>query len=266
MRLVRFGLLLSILLLNIPVWAQQAQTATTSPQTATKPSPAPKDPQAVSVVTKALTVAGGIPAITAIEDYTASGTITYHMAQDVQGTVTIRGSGVFQLRIDASLPTGMRSESMTGSGTVTAYHGSVRSLLSQPPMDPGRYVLPCLELGAALNNPDYSLSYKGVIEVESHFVHDVQLEYVLPVVDPTSLFHEYHTIDVFIDSSTFQVVMMQDVVPEHAIRRMRYSDYRTVHGVQVPFSISEDVRGPTWLIHLDQINFNSGLQDSDFQL
>jgi hypothetical protein len=269
MRSARFGLL-CLLLFIVPLRSQQTQTTTTAlpDQTPTAAPSAPKDAQAVTVLNQALVVAGGMSAIAAIADYTASGTVTYHLAQDVQGTVTIRGGGLFRLRIDANLPAGIHSESMTGPGTAIADHGFVRQLHSQPPMDPGRYLLPSLELGAVLNDPEYSLLYKGIVSVDGHSVHDVQLEYVLPpiVVDSTRLFHEYHTIDAFIDAATFQVVMMQDVVPEHAIRRMRYSDYRTVGGVQVPYSISEDVRNPTWLIQLDKINFNSGLQDSDFQL
>jgi hypothetical protein len=261
MRCPRSVSVFCLLLSAVPVWAQQAQSST-------PPPPAPKDPQAISVVNQALSVAGGASAIAAITDYTGTGAITYHMAQDIQGTVTIRGLRLSRLRIDASLPTGMRSESMTGPGTAIAEHGLVTRLRSQPPMHPGRYLLPCLELGAVLNDPDFSLTYQGIVVVDGHSVHDIRLEYVLPpkVIDSTGLFHEYHTIDAFIDSSTFQVVMMQDVVPEHAIRQMRYSDYRTVSGVQVPFSISEDVMGPTWQIHLDQINFNSGLQVADFHL
>lgn len=269
MRFGRFGLL-SLLLFVFPLWSQQTETTTTAPldQTATTASPAPKDTQAVTVLNQTLAAAGGMSAITAIADYTATGTVTYHLAQDVRGTVTIRGDGLFRLRIDASLPAGIHSESMTGPGTAIADHGFVRQLHSQPPMDPGRYLLPSLELATVLNDPEYSLLYKGIVSVDGHSAHDVQLEYVLPsiVVDSTGLFHEYHTIDAFIDSSTFQVVLMQDVVPEHAIRLMRYSDYRNIGGVQVPFSISEEVGNPTWLIQLDKINFNSGLQDSDFLL
>jgi hypothetical protein len=71
---------------------------------------AQRDPQAMTVLAQALNTAGGTSAITAIQDYTASGTITYYWAgQPVQGAVTIRGRGSDATRLDAVLPSGTRS-------------------------------------------------------------------------------------------------------------------------------------------------------------
>jgi hypothetical protein len=86
MRFTRFSLLLCFLILNVSVRSQQTQPLSTPP-------PAPKDPQAVSVLNQALTVAGGAAAIRAIADYTATGNITYHWNPEVQGVVTVRGLG-----------------------------------------------------------------------------------------------------------------------------------------------------------------------------
>jgi hypothetical protein len=263
MHSARFGLLVSILLLNVPVWAQQAQTAAT-------PSPAAKDPQAVIIVNQVLGAAGGVAAIKAIADYTASGTITYHEAQDVQGTVTVRGSGLGNLRIDAALPTGIRSEAISnGDGQVKrkAEDGGVTPLHVQAPMAPGRLVLPYLLLAPAVNSPGLSLSYKGLVNVDGHSAHDVQLVRIFPgLSDPTGLILEYGTIDFFIDPSTFQLLMMQDVGRMHQVRQVRYSDYRLVNGVLVPFSITQQGPGPNWRVQFSQITFNAGLQDLDFQL
>jgi hypothetical protein len=61
--------------------------------------------------------------------------------------------------------------------------------------------------------------------------------------------------------------MTQDAFPKHVIHQLRYSDYRSVKSVLVPFSIAEFMGGQQiWAIHLDQISFNSGLQDSSFDL
>jgi hypothetical protein len=60
---------------------------------------------------------------------------------------------------------------------------------------------------------------------------------------------------------------MQDVVPNHEIRQIRYSNYKSIGGILVPFSINEQLDGQaTWAIEIGQIVFNTGLQDSDFQL
>jgi hypothetical protein len=63
MHSARFGLLVSILLLNFPVWARQA------PQQASAPQPA-SDPQAVAVVQTAITALGGAAAIGQAQSWT----------------------------------------------------------------------------------------------------------------------------------------------------------------------------------------------------
>ena len=78
MRLVRCGLLLCYFVLSVSVWARQTQQVST-------PSAASRDPQAVTVLNQALSVAGGAAAITAIADYTGTGNITYPSEQDAYG-------------------------------------------------------------------------------------------------------------------------------------------------------------------------------------
>src|SRR5690242_5739911 len=69
-----------------------------------------RDPLALAVLTQAVAAAGGTDAIASIQDFTASGTITYFWAgQGVHGPVTLRGVGTQQFRLDANLPEGTRS-------------------------------------------------------------------------------------------------------------------------------------------------------------
>src|SRR5882762_4717408 len=112
MRSARFASMFCLLLYATPVMGQQTQPTSTPP-------PVTKDAQAVSIVTQALVAAGGIPAITAVADYTGSGNITYRLGvnQDVQGSVTVRGKGLAQFRLDAKLPSGVRSEATNGFTT-----------------------------------------------------------------------------------------------------------------------------------------------------
>jgi hypothetical protein len=103
--------------------------------------------------------------------------------------------------------------------------------------------------------------------VDGNPAYDIQLHRALPGTDSNNLVSRYLDVNYFIDSSTFQIVMMQDLVPDYAPRQMRYSDFKSVGGVLVPFSISETVQGQRFrLIQLNEIKFNSGSQDSDFQL
>jgi hypothetical protein len=276
MRSARFALLFSVLFLNAPVWPRQAPATSTPSQDATSkqaysvsnPPPVTKDTQAVDVATQALAAVGGITALNTIADYTATGNMTYHMDvdRDVQGSVTVRGRGVDQLRLDTNLPSGTRSESTSGITTIKNEDGTVHQMYGQPPMAPARMVLPCLELLMALKSTQsLSLVYKGIVEVDGHSAHDVQVRHVLAEVLPSKA--SYVTVDFFIDSSTFQIVMMQDVVAQNLVRQFRYSNFKVVNGLSMALSISARINDQdVWLLGLSGVNFNLGLQDSDFEL
>ncbi len=278
MRSVQFGPLLLVLLFNCSSWARQSPTTATQP-----PSTSPQqslsvatsatvtnDPQAVNLVNQVLSASGGAAAITAITDYKATGNITYHLGTDpdIQGTVAIRGNGLGQLRTDSTLPTGVRSMVINGLISERTEDGTVRQFQSQAPILPSRLFLPYLPLAAIVNGHGYSLSSKGLVEIDGRSLQDVQVQLVLPgPVDTNSPFRKATTMDLFIDPSSFQVVMMQDVVNNLLVRRVRYSNYRIANGLLVLFTISEEVDGqPKSLIQLNQIQFSTGLQDSDFQL
>jgi len=261
MRSARFGLVLYFFLINPSVWGQQTQPGTA-------PSPAPKDPQAVSVVNQAVAVAGGPTAIAAINDYTATGNITYHSGQDVQGSVTVQGLGLNQYRLDANLPNGVRSSVVTdGRMSLKAEDGSVKPIHSQVAMHLSGLVVPYLELSIALNSPAFGLSSKGVVEVQGHSAYDIQVQLAGRGPNRPGYLADFYVKDYFVDVATFQVVMTQDLAPKHLIRQLRYSDFRPISGVLVPFSISEVAGGQqTWSMQLRQISFNTGLQDSAFAL
>jgi hypothetical protein len=257
MILIRRAALALILVVAFSTCAQQT------------PQVAPKDPQAVSVLTQTLVAAGGQSAITALQDYTGTGTITYYQPQNLQSTLTVRGRELDQFRLDASLASGISAQAISyGQMSAKLASGTVMTMNYAPPPYPSRLVLPYLYLSAALSGPEFSLSYKGVVELDGHSVNDIEVQEVVSgMPDPSGLFAEYHTIDFFIDASTFQVSMMQDSVPNRLIRQTQYSAYATVSGILVPFTITQQSGGlQTWMIQLNQINFNTGLQDSDFQL
>jgi hypothetical protein len=278
MRFARFGLFCLVLVV-IPAWSKQPHPPQQAQQVTT-PLPALQDPQAVSVLNQTLSVAGGAAAIKAVTDYTATGNITYNWNPEVQGSVTVRGLGLDQIRVDANLPRGLHSWVISeGQTTIKSEDGTVRQYPPpypvpssdvtpyQSPMFPGGLVLPHTQLAIILNNPRFNISYKGVVQVDGHAVHDIQAQLVLPGQTQSSSMDEYHTTDFFIDTSTIQLVMIQDNVPKHVVHQIRYSGYKAVSGVLVPFSISEEMGGQiTWEILLDQASFNTGLQDTAFSV
>jgi hypothetical protein len=271
MRFARLGLLI-FLLSGVSVWGQQTQTTTTLPedQTTTTPPAAPKDTQAISVIGQTLAAGGGTSTLMSLADYTASGTVIYHQDQDVQGTVTLSGLGLGEFRQDASLPTGVRSFSIANGQAAMKEGGITRQLNFnyQIPLMTSSVLIPCWQLGAALNNPMFGLSYKGVTEIDGYAVYDIRIQLLPPgPPDPNGVIAEYFGADFFIDTSTFQVRMTQDVVNPHLIRKIRYSNYASTNGIPVPFSIDEEINGkPSQSIRLNQIGFNAGLQESAFGL
>jgi len=268
MRLVR---LLSFVFASIPLVLHLPLSAQQAPSVA-------KDPQAVSILMQALAAAGGATTITAVSDYTATGSITYHWNPQEQGSVTVRGLALDHIRVDATLLRGVRSWIISDGltliksedGTVWQYPPS-RLIPSsdafpyQPALMPASLALPHWQLATTLNGSRFSLSYKGVVQLDGRSVHQVEAQDILPGQRQTDSMLKYRTIDFFIDATTLQLIMTQDNIPKHIIHQIRYSNYTNVRGLSVPLSISEKMEGQsTWDIQLSQINFNTGLQDSTF--
>jgi hypothetical protein len=259
------------------VLSLSAQNAQPPAQQDTTAPVATQDPQAVSVLNQALAVAGGTVAIQAVLDYTAAGNITYNSNPLAQGSATILGLGLDKFRLDASLPSGVRSriisqgvtDIVAENGTVSEYPPPypVPSSDASPyeaPMFPGSLLLPAQQLAAILNDPRYRISYKGLVQLNGQSVHDVEFQLAIP--GQIDQMHEYHVRHLFIASATLQVVMIQELVPKHVIRQVQYSAYQSAEGVLIPFTISELVGGQqAWTIALTQITFNTGLQDSAFE-
>jgi hypothetical protein len=263
-----------LLLAIFPIVSQsQTQTSLIRPA-------ALQDAQAVTILNQSLTAAGGLQAIKAVADYSASGDITFHRSPTVQGTATIKGLGSIDFRLDANLPTGVRSFAVhDGQTAVKHENGQLAQLAPASPrvpssdahpyqtaLFPSSIAFPDRQLTNVLANPSFRISYKGTTQVDSHSVHDIEVQWIslASTSDPMS---RYHSREFFIDTSTFQIVMTQDYLPKNAAHQIHYSNYSQVSGILVPFTFTEYLGGdPTWTIQLHQMTFNSGLQNSDFVL
>jgi hypothetical protein len=255
------GVLVSTLLLAVPGWTQQA----------TAPSPAPKDPQAVSVLNQALGVAGGAAAIGAITDYTATGTVTYpgDSGTNVSGTITISGRGLNQYRTDEVLPSGPVSLSIDrGFIQAKAADGTVRWVPYAAPTITGSTTLPSLQLAALIVDPNVLLIYKGVVSQGGISVHDIKAFRMFPAQpNPSGPYLDLSNAELFVDTSTLQLVSAQDMIRGGGVRSIQYSNYKTINRVGVPFSVTEQIGSTvTRQVQLNQISFNMGLQDSAFEI
>jgi hypothetical protein len=244
-------------------------------QSATQQIPAvQRDQQALTVLSQVLKAAGGQAALAAIQDITGSGTITYYWAgEEVQGTVTVKGRGTGQFRLDATLTTGVRSWAVSnGTGFTKETDGTVSQIPHPNTINFGNLTFPLYFMSTIIGDASTSVTYVALEAKNGVQVHHLRTQRVFPSkTDPGGILSKLTTRDFFIDSSSFQVVATQDMVhPENAStidypREMQFSDYRTVNGVLVPFSITEVATGQhTYSIQLNQVTFNSGFQDLDF--
>ena len=162
--------------------------------------------------------------------------------------MTVQALGLNQYRVDANLASGVRSSAVTsGRMSEKAEDGYVQPIHSQLAMNLSGLVVPYLELSIAVKSSAFGLSNNGLFTVNGHSAYDIQVQLAgSGLKRPTNL-ADFYVRDYFIDATTFQVLMTQDLAPKHVIRQLQYSDFTPVNGVLVPFSISEVVGGQqTW--------------------
>ena len=261
-RLVSFSL--ALLLNSAPLLSQQ-------------PSPtAQRDPQATTVINLALNAAGGIAALSQIQDYTGSGTIVYSWADSqVQGSVTVKGRGLAQFRLDATLPAGVRSFIVSnGTGSLRELDGTTTPIPYYQAVNFGSSVVfPLVHLLAALLNTSTNITYQGLVTRAGHQVHDIRVQGLsAPAATTAGVQANIPAQDFFIDSSTFQLISTlgkaypKDGSLSAAPAEVQFSDYRQVNGILLPFAVTTLIAGQSAsAIQLNQVTFNNNLTDSDFR-
>ena len=256
---------LSFALLILPLRQQSVSTS----------SVAVRNDQALSILRQAQDAAGGVSSLGSISDYTASGTVTFHWAgNDVRGTVTVLGRKSNQFRMDAVLPSGVHSwVRSTGKAREKTEDGTISEIVGFSTLSPASLINPYLQLAEASRGRSLTVEYKGQINVDGNPAYDIQIKRTVTRPDGTVEPIEISALDVLIDASSFRILLTRDMArpsrnsAEGPPHELRYSDYRPINSVLVPFSITETVGGQeTWRIQLDRVGFNSGLSDSNFTL
>jgi hypothetical protein len=234
-----------------------------------------RDPQAIAILAKSLAASGGASILSGVHDYTAIGSITYFWAgEEVRGTVTLKGRGSGQFRLEATIAGEVRSwATNNGTGFVKELNGSVRSIPYQNSVNFGNLAFPVVHLAAALQDPSTSISYIGLEERSGQQVQHVRIQKIFTIdFDPRGDFSKLTVRDFYFDPGTFLVLSILDTThPDTSItinlpHEIRFSNYQTLNGTVIPFSLSEISGGQrTYSIQLDQVSFNAGLQDVDFE-
>ncbi len=241
----------------------------------TSPPQAQRDPQAIAVVTHALTAAGGASAIAAVQDFTATGNITYYWAdEEVGGTVKVKHRGITKFRLDASLAGGTRAVvARDGTGFVRKTDGGEMILGRPLAVNLGSTTFPIMRLSAALQDASTSLTYLGPVTHNGQQVYEVKARMTYsPSDDSSGRLGELTEKEFFIDVNSLQVICVRDMAYlrdnfsvgiQHEVQ---FADFRQINGLAVPFSVTETINGQrTMAIQLNAITFNTNLTDSDFE-
>jgi len=251
-------------------------TARPSATQQTSTTAAQRDPQAIAVITKVLNAAGGVSALAAIQDYTGSGTVTYNWADSpVQGNVTVKGRGLAQFRLDATLHEGVHSWVVNnGTALQKLPDGSITPMPYPFTIKAAGVSFPFAQLVVAMQDTSWSISYVGLATHNGQQAYDIGIQKIIPQKsDPSGFQGSVTKADFFIDPNTFSILSVQDrAYPKYgeagsSPHEMQFSNYQTVSGILVPFNMTDFIAGQqTTTIQLSQFTFNSGLTDADFAL
>jgi hypothetical protein len=238
------------------------------------PSPQ-RDPQALAILAQVMNAAGGETTLSAINDFTASGVIVYYWpVEGAQGPVTVCGKGLSRFRVDATLPTGVRSWAVNdGSGSTNETDGTVTLIPYHNATNLGSLTFPLAHVLAALRDSGTNIRYLGLVTVDGRQAHQVRVEPFATEGDPGNMISKLNAKDFFIDSATYQIASMRHMMHPDGNSTIDYpheiefSDYRAIDGLLVPFSMMEKIGGNrAWTIQLVQVTFNSAPPDTIFQL
>jgi len=259
------------LLLVLPLAGQPSAIQQTTPIQSDNSQPA-RDTQALAILNQTISAAGGVASLSAIQDFSGSGTITYYWDSAVSGSATVQGRGPGQFRIDATLQDGLRTVIVSnGTGSITETDGSVRSLPFQVAVNLGSMTFPYTTLIAALRDTSVQITYGGLVDRGGSQFHDIKVQKIYsPSVDPTGSQSALSARDFFVDPNTFLVASVlniagQDADGNNISREVVFANYQTVGGVAVPFQITERIHDQSMVnVQLTQMTFNTGLTDSNF--
>lgn len=254
-----FGMYLSILIGSLGF----GQTSNQGPQ---------RDPQALAILVNAVNAAGGLPALTGVSDYTASGHITLYWDQVLDGNVTLTGRA-FDYRIDASLPDGTLSWFiLKNQGMKKDIDGTVTSLLYQQVTSLETLTFPLIQIAKAVSDASVNVSYSGIFTRAGQQVYGVHIRTLALPYFVNDMRSKLVDKDFYFDVNSFQVLAVEDFAfPTTGIangirRQVLFSNYQQVQGVSVPFAIIDAVGNQTLtFVTISQISFNAGYTDSQFQ-
>jgi hypothetical protein len=242
---------------------------TAAPQTAS-------NPQAVQYLQRALAALGGS---TPVSDVTLSGTANYIAGSDDEtGTATLKAI-VGASRMDLNLSSGPRSEVVNTSASPTgawsgpdgvSYAMAFHNLLTD-----AAWFFPAFPITRGLSGSGYLVTYVGLETRDGQAVQHLTISQTTAVQSPagTPTIAHLSQMDFFLDSTTFlPSAVTFNIHPDNDAGldipiEVRFSDYRAVKGVEVPFHVQKFLNNGLILdLQFNTAVLNTGLAASQFQV
>lgn len=235
------------------------------------------DSEGIQILERAIAASGGRQPWGEIRNFRASGKFSLYSGGAVMqmGTAELLGAGIKKFRLTATLANETRTWFWKdGSGALAA--GNDR------PEPIGRHnlavlegsTLPIQKIIALLDGPSRSAQLIELTAVDGRPSYRVRVVRTASSRnDEAALGRPNVVTDVLIDQQTLTILAVESTLHpngntrESFQHRLTYSDYRSIAGVFVPFSIKEEISGQlTWGLQLDSFEPNPGVSDSQFEL
>lgn len=248
-------------------------------QTLAQQTDAPtRDPAAVALLAKSLGVMTGGQAVS---DVTLQGTARRIAGSDDEtGTAVLKALATGEARVDYSVASGSRSEvraTSTGgsAGQWVGPDGTPHAVPQHNLMTDPTWFFPAFTLGRLVSSTNYVLSYVGREirngQAVEHLTACTLIEGADAPADWKATIQHLSQMDIYLDSSTllpaaltFNLHPDNDSTVDIPIE-VRFSDYRSIAGAQMPFHIQKFLNNGLVLdLEFRTASVNTGLELSAF--
>lgn len=265
---LRLGAFLVILFSATLAFGQAGQTPVMPPALV-------RDPQAVMLLSQALSRLKSTPA--AITDVSLTASVTYTSGSDQEtGTATLQALGDAQSRVTLNLENGPRQEIRSGfAGSWSGTDGAAHPMATHNCWADASWFYPLLTVEAASSDPTVSITLAGQTTLNGESVDDLVLSRIVPHQSPvvTAEIQKLSAVHLYLAASTLMPVELDfNIHPDKDVNsnipvEIEFSNYRAISGVLVPFHIQKFLQHSLLLdLEVSGAVVNSGLSAAEFAL
>lgn len=234
-----------------------------------------RDAQSLEILSRAVQTAGGEQAVASVHGIRERGQVTFHWGEGVKGPVTLLLLGANHYRMEARV---LQEESTwvvnNGQGWKRELGKKVEGISTEDAVNMGNWTFPIGYVAAAVADATTEVSFCGIENKEARPAYRVRMKGRLGLVNGETPLEPISK-ELLLDANTFDIVSVADYPfqtyergkrSDNPSREITFSDFRSVDGVQFPFSISVKVLGQRAMeIDLNQIITNDNVSEDDFQ-